>query len=72
MLVVILGTGEFRKEQPNPMYFRSLETCNWYASRLAKRYGNYGYSSLIAPEDRVTTYCKATRVDTNRTQVYDH
>ena len=47
MLIIVIGTGEFRKQQPNPMYFRSIETCNWYASQVVKQYGNYRYNSYV-------------------------
>ena len=45
------------------MYFASIETCNWYASRIVKRYGNYSYSSMVPPEHRATAYCKPVYVD---------
>ena len=71
MLVIVIGTGEFRKQQPNPMYFRSIETCNWYASQVVKQYGNYLYNSYVDPKDRVTAYCKVQYVDPNRIKIYD-
>ena len=27
MLVVIMGTGEFRQQLPNPMFFYSIDRC---------------------------------------------
>ena len=72
MLVVVIGTGEFRKVQKDPMYFRSIETCNWYASQIVKRYGNYRYSSLIPPEHRATAYCKPVYINKDTVSLYDH
>ena len=72
MLVVILGTGEFRKQQPNPMYFRSINVCQYYAKRLPRQYGNYSYSSLVDPKDRVTAYCKPVYVNSENTLLYDY
>ena len=72
MLVVIIGTGEFRKQQPNPMIFRSIDVCQYYAKRIPRQYGNYSYSTLVDPEDRVTAYCKPVYVDPKVTVLYDH
>ena len=67
MLVFLLG----EIKQPNPMYFASINTCNWYASRIVKRYGNYSYSSMVPPEHRATAYCKPVYVDKTKILVYD-
>jgi len=40
LLVVILGG----KVQSQDMYFRSVTDCNYFASQITKRYGNYGES----------------------------
>ena len=37
MLVVVLGTGEFRQIQPNSMIFRSIDVCLYYAKRIPKQ-----------------------------------
>ena len=58
MLVVILGTGEFRKELPNPMYFYDINKCLYFAKKIPTQYGNYGLSMYIDPKDRITAYCK--------------
>ena len=47
MLIVVLGSGEEAKQQPNPMYFRSIDVCQYYAKRIPMQYGNYNYSSMI-------------------------
>ena len=69
LLVYLLG-GDVQGGQP--MYFRGIETCNWYASRIVKRYGNYSYSSLIPPEHRATAYCKPVYINSNTKGLYDH
>ena len=68
LLVFLLGDVK----QPNPMYFASINTCNWYASRIVKRYGNYSYSSLVPPEHRATAYCKPVYINSNTKGLYDH
>ena len=39
MLVVVLGAGEEAKQQPNPMIFRSIDVCQYYAKRIPRQYG---------------------------------
>ena len=65
MLVVVLGTGEFRKVQPSPMYFYSVDRCQYFAKRIPRQYGNYSYSSRIDPKDRITAYCKPVYIKDN-------
>jgi|TARA_B100001094_G_scaffold154585_1_gene149555 hypothetical protein len=72
VLVVVLGTGDDRREQPNPMYFRSIDVCQYYARRIPRQYGNYGNKHLVPAKDRITAYCKPTSVDDSKTLVYDH
>lgn len=71
MLVVVLGTGEFRQIQPNSMIFRSIDVCLYYAKRIPKQYGNFSYHRYIDPKDRVTAYCKPVYVQ-DGPNVYDH
>jgi hypothetical protein len=71
MLVVIMGTGEFRQQVPNSMIFRSIDVCQYYAKRIPRQYGNYSYNSYIDPKDRVTAYCKPVYVQ-DGPNVYDH
>ena len=71
MLVVVMGTGEFRKIQPNPMYFRSIDVCQYYAKAVPRQYGNYEYSSRVDPKDRITAYCKPIYVK-DGPNVYDN
>ena len=71
MLVVIMGTGDFRQQQPNSMIFRSIDTCLYYAKRIPRQYGNYGSKYLVPPEHRITAYCKPVYVQ-DGPYVYDH
>jgi len=58
MLVVVMGTGDDRQIQHNPMYFRSINVCQYYASKIPMQYGNYKWKDYIDPKDRITAYCK--------------
>ncbi len=67
ILVLLLGDIEQRGQ---PMYFRSIDTCNYFASRVVKRYGNYGSSYLVPPEHRATAYCKPVYINSNTKGLY--
>ena len=69
LLVLILGDIEQRAQ---PMYFRNIETCNWYASRIVKRYGNYSGLSNLPQKHRATAYCKPVWINCNTKGLYDH
>jgi len=71
LLVVILGSGDTAKQQPNPMYFRSIDVCQYYAKRIPKQYGNYGFKNLVPEEHRITAYCKPVYVK-DGDYIYDH
>lgn len=71
MLVVLMGAGEDQRTLPNPMYFRSIDVCQYYAKRIPRQYGNYGSKYLVPPEHRITAYCKPVYVNQN-TLLYDH
>lgn len=68
MLVVLIA----EKQQPNPMYFRSIDVCQYYARRIPNSYGNYGHTSMVPAEHRITAYCKPVYVDSTRYTLYDH
>ena len=70
LLLVYLGTGDFRKLDSADMYFYSVTECNYFASQVSKRYGNYSYSQYIDERDRVTAYCVPRRVDPEPVKVY--
>ena len=67
MLVVLIAD----QQQPSPMYFRSIDVCQYYARRIPNQYGNYGSKHLIPAEHRITAYCKPVRVNPENTVVYD-
>ena len=70
-LSVVLGAGEEARQQPNPMYFRSIDVGQYYAKRIPSQYGNYGSKYMVPPEHRVTAYCKPVRVQ-DGPNIYDH
>ena len=53
-LVFLLGD----KPQKLDMHFLSINTCNYYASRIVKRYGNYKTYAYVPKEHKATAYCK--------------
>ena len=58
-------------QQPSPMYFRSIDVCQYYAKRIPRQYGNYGSKYLIPKEHRITAYCKPVKVQ-DGPNIYDH
>ena len=72
ILVVLIGSGDDAKQQPSPMYFRSIDVCQYYARRIPRQYGNYGNKHLVPAEHRITAYCKPVKVNPEITQVYDY
>lgn len=67
VLVVLIGDIQ----QPKPMYFRSIDVCQYYAKRIPRQYGNYSYRSLVPAEHRITTYCKPVYVK-DGDYIYDY
>ena len=67
MLVVLIADIQ----QPSPMYFRSIDVCQYYAKRIPRQYGNYGSKYLIPKEHRITAYCKPVKVQ-DGPYIYDH
>ena len=45
-------------QRGQPMYFRNINDCNYFAARIVKRYGNYNYNSLVPEQHKATAYCK--------------
>ena len=58
-------------QQPSPMYFRSIDVCQYYAKRIPRQYGNYGSKYLVPKEHRITAYCKPVKVQ-DGPNIYDH
>ena len=67
LLVLLLGDVQ---QGGQPMYFRDIDRCNYFASQIVKRYGNYGYSSLVPKEHRATAYCKPVYIKDNSPNLY--
>jgi len=62
VFVLLLWVGGDLKS--SDMYFYDLERCNWFASKLVKRYGNYSYRHNIPKDMRATAYCEPRYVNT--------
>ncbi len=73
LLLVYLGTSENRVLVSADMYFKNIDRCNYFASQLAKRYGNYGSIDWMDPKDRATIYCVPKYIDVQAFggEVYD-
>ena len=67
LLVVLIG----ETQQKDPMIFRSIDVCQYYAQRIPRQYGYYSYSNLVPLEHRVTAYCKPIKTQ-DGPHVYDH
>ena len=61
-ILIILMSGD---KEPSPMYFRSIDTCQYYAKRIPQIYGYLG------SDIKITAYCKPQLVDPKKTLVYD-
>ena len=70
LLMVYLGVGEDRRLISDNMYFRSVTDCNFFASEITKRYGNYEYGHYLDPRDRVTAYCVPKYLQKGSVEVY--
>ncbi|OUT92804.1 MAG: hypothetical protein CBB96_05590 [Gammaproteobacteria bacterium TMED36] len=66
LLILIVGGQTVSKD----MLFYDVERCNYFASQLVKRYGNYtGYGS-VPKDNKATAYCEPRYVDTKKSRVY--
>ena len=71
LLLVYLGTGDDRRLVSNDMYFYSITRCNYFASQVSKRYGNYLYKDFVDSRDRATAYCLPKDVKTGSVEDYE-
>jgi hypothetical protein len=69
MLMVVIGTGPHRQVQPDPMYFRDINDCIYYARKIPQKFGNF--QSPVDPKDRVVAYCKPVKIK-DGVHIYDH
>jgi hypothetical protein len=67
VLIVLIAD----KQEPNSMYFRSIDVCQYYAERIPRQYGNYGSKWDVPAEHKVTAYCKPVKVNPQTTVIYD-
>jgi len=70
LLLVYLGTGDARTLISGDMYFADITRCNFFASQISKRYGNYQHLSFVDPKDRVTAYCIPKHIKIGTVEVY--
>lgn len=70
LLVVYLGTGDDRRLVSDNMYFRDVNRCNWFASQVVKRYGNYSHSDWMHSKDRATAYCLPKYINEDVVNIY--
>ena len=68
LLVLLLGDVE---QRGNPMYFYDINRCNYFASQVVKRYGNYSYQSLVPNKHKATAYCKPVYIRKDTVGLYD-
>ena len=40
------------------MYFKDINDCNYFASQIVKRYGNYDHVDFVPKKHRALAYCK--------------
>ena len=71
LLIVVLGDPG--RTISNDMYFRDVNDCNYFASQIVKRYGNYNHSDYIPKEHRALAYCKPVYINesTQGIKLYD-
>lgn len=62
LLMVYLGIGDDRRLISDNMYFRSIDDCNYFASKVSKRYGTIRLD-FLDPKDRITAYCLPKYID---------
>ena len=67
LLILLLGDV---KQGGQPMYFRDIERCNYFASQIVKRYGNYQYSYNVPQEHKATAYCKPVYISSKTETLY--
>lgn len=54
LLMLYIGIGDDRRLVSNDMYFRNVNTCNYFAKELSKRYSTY---AMMDNRDKATAYC---------------
>lgn len=67
MLVFLLGDVN---QGGVPMYFRNINDCNYFASRITKQYGNYKSYDYIPEKHKATAYCKPVYISEETETLY--
>jgi len=70
VLLLYIGQGDGKRLVSGDMYFYDVKECNWYASQLVKRYGNYKYSYKVPPDLKATAYCEPRYIKKDSMEVY--
>jgi hypothetical protein len=63
-LMLYIGAGEDKKLISDDMYFRKIESCNYYAEQLIKSFGSHPNN------DPRRAYCIPKTVDPAKEQIY--
>jgi hypothetical protein len=70
LLLVFVGSGEAQKLVSGDMYFWDVNKCNYFASKLVKRYGNYKYKYRLDKQHKSTAYCVPKYIEQNSVRIY--
>lgn len=67
VLIYLLGSVQ---QGGVPMYFRDINDCNYFASKITNQYGNYKYRDYIPEEHKATAYCKPVYIPETTETLY--
>ena len=67
MLVFLLGDID---QGGVPMFFRNINDCNYFASRITTQYGNYKYYDYLPEKHKATAYCKPVYISEETETLY--
>jgi len=65
LLLVFVGFGDARKLVSDDMHFLKIETCNYYARELVRRFG-----PQVQQKDWGVAYCVPAFVDREKVEIY--
>jgi len=68
VFVLMLYMGD--KLVSNDMMFYDINRCNYFASRMTKTSGNYGYYHNMPVDKKRTAYCVPRLVDQAKHKIY--
>ena len=67
VLIFLLGDVQ---QAGVPMYFRNINDCNYFASKITQRYGSYKYFDYLPKEHKATAYCKPIYISEETETLY--